>query len=127
LDLVEDIVAQNCNGNGVSLNGSGTGCQRCTIRRCRLEDNVVNGLAVGSTGSGEQNIIDDCQALNNGTGFLITGTGNLIIRNFATGNSANNYDIVASNRLGAIITPTSIPSGVTTSGGGTGTSDPFAN
>jgi hypothetical protein len=91
---------------------------------CLILDNQVaeNGQMVGDqagilvTGSStrvEGNLVTG----NDARGIDIDGTGNIIVRNHAYGNTSE-YDIAASNTYGAIVT---LASGVL------GTSDPYAN
>jgi hypothetical protein len=57
----------------------------------------------------------------------VGSSNNLVIRNLSFGNSGNDYFIDINNRAGAIVAPAVNTSTSTTSGPGSGTTDPFAN
>lgn len=117
--LVEDVLVQGCVNGGFNLHGNDG-----TVRNCRSSGNAVGFNLV----NGVRNVIEDCQAVDNiQTGFLIGGTNNLIIRNLAGGNPANDYSIGPSNRVGTIALPALTTGTVTSGGPSSGTTDPFAN
>jgi parallel beta-helix repeat protein len=118
-ELIENVFAQSNSSDGILIKGTGS-----IIRHCR-----AGGNAAGfNLSRGIQNVIEDCDAINNTqTGFLIGGTNNLVIRNLASGNPINDYNIGQSNHVGTIVFP-ALTTGTTTIGGpGSGTTDPFAN
>ena len=128
--LVEGIQVHNCAGAGIHLGIIGTNAAyQCTIRNCVMTSNGQDGLFVQGTSSvlGGRNVIMDCQAIANaGSGFSVIGTNNLIIRNLAARNAINDYNILANNRAGIIVTP-ALTGTITVGGPGSGTTDPFAN
>ncbi len=112
-------VIQSSGLEGLLLNGSG----------CVVNDNLIKG---NNTGNGAfnaglfidsaNNRIENNQIIDNGaTGYGIfangSPTGNLVIKNFVSGNGAKNYGISAPIIFGPIITAT----------GSIGSSNPWAN
>lgn len=111
-------------GDGVAV-GTGTAVQNCTARSntgsgitamqsCYLSGNKCDangtGIAVTAVGGsgGTQNRVDGNSCTNNGVGISINGLLNLIVRNYAAGNSTQNYSIsaVTLNKTGPIVTST---------------------
>lgn len=130
--------------DGIHANNS------CIIADCMVSYNEGDGISVGldcrvvgnncshngsSGGDGagihvdeSNNTIEGNSVTNNDRGIDVDGSVNLIIRNTARGNPDGNYEIVADNRVGTIVTPPL--SGVITANGpgaGSGATDPFAN
>ena len=65
---------------------------------------------------------------DNDTGIDVDIAGNVIIRNSASGNTTNNYDIVAGNKVGTIVlAPDSVAITGDTGGAGVGTTNPWSN
>ncbi len=74
-----------------------------------------------------QNRIEGNLVTDSDRGIDVDAANNLIIRNTARGNTTN-YDIVANNKVGAIVSaPNSGAISGSTGGAGVGTSDPWAN
>jgi len=93
--LVTDSLAI---GNNVGFFvGAGT-TPGSTIRHCVARDNSLRGIYVAAGGS---NRIEGNHVSNNGVGFFVYSTANVIIRNTATGNGTN-YDIYPGNDVGPI-------------------------
>ena len=98
------------------------------IRRCRVCDNTLAGIGLTSGMGNGQNLIQNCELLNDSaSGMNIASASNLVINCRASGNTAN-YIIVSGNRTGAIVQPGTTTTFSGSSGGvGTGTSDPCLN
>ena len=72
--------------------------------------------------------IESNNIIGNDFGIQVSATGNIIIRNTASGNSVMNYNSVAGNIWGAVTAPATTPAfNANTGVGGTGTTDPNAN
>jgi parallel beta-helix repeat protein len=98
------ITDNNCDGNGAST-GDGAGVH-IFGSDCRVEGNNVT---------------------DNDRGIDVDLSGNLIIRNSASGN-ATNYEIAANNKVGPIVlAPDSVAISGDTGGAGVGTTNPWAN
>jgi parallel beta-helix repeat protein len=93
-----------------------------------------NGLSTGD-GAGihatsSDNRIEGNNVTDNDRGIDVDSAGNVIIKNSASGNTVNNYDIVANNVYGAIVDRTAPASAAVTGNSGpasAGTTDPWAN
>ena len=129
--LIETMQITGCTGGGISFQAFGTaGAAGNTFRRCRLMDNTgASGIVILSGAANISNTIENCESLNNGTGFALAAAGNLIIGCRASGNTGNNYTVAVGNRMGLIVFPGTNAVAINGSSGttGTGTSDPFAN
>jgi parallel beta-helix repeat protein len=101
--------------------------------RCRITNNHgnVNGLGAG-TGAGlhsggTDSLIDSNTMISNDTGIDLDSSGNIVMRNTAAANTIN-YDLVANNKVGVIVSaPNSAAIAGSTGGAGLGTTDPWAN
>ena len=128
--LIENLHVTGCNA-GISFQAFGTaGAAGNTIRRCRTTENTLGSGVIFLSGAANiGNVIEDCESLNNSTGFSLAGAGNLIVGCRASGNTGNNYTIAAGNRMGLIVLPGVNGGPINGASGatGTGTSDPFAN
>lgn len=137
----------HCSAGGNVAVGLGAGSYT-TVACCTLTDNTLQGIVCGDectvTGNicrhngssgyagiwaqGNKNRIESNDSLDNGFGIYVSGTGNLIIRNTASGSTQSNYYIVAGNHAGTILQPSTNATLINgNSGGGLGTSDPNAN
>ena len=77
--------------------------------------------------AGWDNRIDSNNVTDNDRGIEVESSGNLIIRNSASGNAIN-YTIVLNNRVGEIVSaPDSGNISGDTGGVGVGSTDPWAN
>ncbi|MFN2507703.1 MAG: right-handed parallel beta-helix repeat-containing protein [Chthoniobacterales bacterium] len=103
------------------------GHTRVTGNSC--DDNGFSGIYLLSAGTG------DCRIEGNNTtknlrGIDVDSTGNLILKNSASGNTNVNYDIVANNRYGEIIDITATGTGAVLGNSATSTltgNHPWAN
>jgi len=98
-------VVKNCNA---SLN-KGDGIQ--AVGRTLVEGNLCSSNGNGGDGAGihitqTDNRIDGNTVTSNDRGFDVDATGNLIIRNSASGNTTSNYDYVLPQTIGPIISAT---------------------
>jgi parallel beta-helix repeat protein len=96
---VKDCAARANQGDGILVVGD------CLVTGNTCDDNGVGD----STGAGihattSNNRIDGNNVTDNDTGIDVDGTGNLVVRNSAAGNTIN-YDIVPTNKVGMIISP----------------------
>ena len=93
-----------------------------------------NGLGAGD-GAGihatsSDNRIESNNVTDNDRGIDVDAAGNVIIKNSASGNTTNNYDIAANNVYGAVVDRTAPASVAVTGNSGpasAGTTDPWAN
>ncbi len=74
-----------------------------TVADNRCINNAVSGVHVQS---GTSNIIGRNQLLGNRDGLQIDSTLSLVYANLARGNSTSNYSVVAGNRIGLVVVPT---------------------
>ena len=139
----------DCVANNNGMTGIRCLSRQMLITGCVAENNSTNGIQVASDSKVINNVCDgNGAALGDGAGILVTGSGchiegntvtdadrginvtgsgNLIIKNTASGNGTN-YDIVVNNRVGVIVLPPfSIAIAGSTGGAGVGTTDPWAN
>jgi parallel beta-helix repeat protein len=141
--LVDGCTAASNVDDGIAT-GSGCTVTRCTASSntgdgiqtsgdCRITDNNCdgNGLLTGDA-AGIHVISSDCRiegnnVTDNDRGIDVDFSGNLIIRNSASGNTTN-YEIVAGNKVGTIVlAPDSLAISGDTGGAGVGTTNPWAN
>ena len=131
------------NTNGISASGS-------TVRGCTANGNsnagiqasggcrVADNHCTGNPGAGivaysdSLNYIEGNNVTDNGAGITVNSSGNLIIRNTASGNYTDiydtNYEIVSGNKVGTVVSAATSGLIVGSSGGnGVGTTDPWAN
>lgn len=120
--LILDCEVRSNKGDGIRVQS------HSTVQRCNSFGNGVKGLdGAGVHADGDFNRVENNNVVDNDRGIDATGTVNLIFGNSARGNSSN-YEIVAGNRVGAIVLPPT--SGAITGNGpaaGLGTTDPWAN
>ena len=117
--LVTLCTAAGNGGRGLVLGNGGT-VFRCVAQanansgiviasNCQATDNTSsgNGAGAGQAGlltTGTGNRVDgNSSNQNNGQGFQINGTGNLVIRNNACSNTVTDYAIAAGNNYGQIL------------------------
>jgi cysteine-rich repeat protein len=106
-------------GLGMILGDNGT------VFRCVVQNNASGGITIGSncqatentitgngSGSGQAGLLTtgtnnrvegNSANYNNGHGFLINGTGNLVIRNNACSNAIGDYQVASGNNYGQIL------------------------
>jgi hypothetical protein len=104
--------------NGVSVGGSSL----------VLENDISNHLGANAAAilSGSNSRIEANHCSTNTRGIVTSGTGNFIVKNTVIG--ASQYVVPAGNKVGVIVVPTSNGAAINgSSGGGLGTSDPWAN
>ncbi|MEM0982713.1 MAG: right-handed parallel beta-helix repeat-containing protein [Planctomycetota bacterium] len=112
----------------------------CDIAGIRVSSNAVvigNALQLNAVGANtaigllvtsSDNRIEANSFIDNDIGLDVNGSGNLIIRNSATGNGTVNWDIVANNRVGPIVSAPNSPMIMGNTGGaGVGSTNPWAN
>ena len=120
--LVKDCVVSANKGDGI----------QATLRCVVLQNHAdLNGSSTGD-GAGihvtnSDNRIEGNNVTGNDRGLHVSGTSNLIFKNSAAGNSPN-YEIVANNKVGVIVTtPQSLAISGNSGGSGVTTTDPWAN
>jgi parallel beta-helix repeat protein len=102
----------------------GSGNCRIVGNNCIANGNGGDGAGIHT--SGTRNLIDGNHTIGNDRGIDVDGEDNVIMRN--TASNTINYEIVANNRVGAIVSaPNSGPIDGSTGGAGVGTTDPWAN
>ncbi len=143
--IVDHCSAINGMSDGILANDGAT-IRNCTVTanagygivvdsRCTIVGNTSsgNGPSPAFVGAGIKVNGVDCRVesnniIGNDYGIQVTATGNIIIRNTASGNSVMNYNSVAGNIWGAVTAPATTPAFSANTGvGGTGTTDPNAN
>jgi hypothetical protein len=119
---IRDCTAVFNSGNGIQI-----------AARCLVVGNNCAGNGIGAAdgagihATGTANRIDSNLVTASDRGIDVDFAFNLIIRNSANGNTIN-YDIVANNKVGVIVSaPLSGAISGSTGGAGVGTSDPWAN
>jgi parallel beta-helix repeat protein len=137
--------------NAPSASGDAIGIyafHSATVRDCTVVGNKGDGILIGSrclvignlcasnghTGDGAgihatstSNRIEANNATFNDRGIHVEGSANLIARNTAGGNTTN-YEIVADNKVGPVVSaPNSIAISGSSGGAGLGSTDPWAN
>lgn len=120
---VKDCTVSINQGDGIRVYGD------CTVsgNTCDNNGNGVAGDGAGIHVLSTDNRIEGNTISDNDRGIDVDSFGNLIIRNSATG-SLNNYEIVANNKVGTIVSaPSSAAISGSTGGSGVGTTDPWAN
>jgi hypothetical protein len=127
--LIENMRVTQCIG-GINFQAFGpAGAAGNTFRRCKTTDNAGgSGIVLSAGAANIGNVIENCESLNNSTGFALAAAGNLIIGCRASGNTGNNYTVAIGNRGGIIVLPGTNAVAINGSSGGTAiTTDPFAN
>ncbi|HVM48172.1 MAG TPA: right-handed parallel beta-helix repeat-containing protein [Candidatus Acidoferrum sp.] len=128
--IFENLVVTECSLSGINIQGFGTAAAvGNVVRHCRTCDNSQSGVVFISGTGNVANVIEDCESLNNTTGFSLSAGGNLIVRCRASGNAGNNYTIAIGNREGLITLPAtnSVAINGSSGGAGSGNTDPFGN
>jgi len=128
--IFENLVVTECSLSGINIQAFGTAAAvGNVVRHCRTCDNSQSGVVFISGAGNVANVIEDCESLNNTTGFSLSAGGNLIIRCRASGNVGNNYTIAIGNREGLITLPATNSAAINGSSGGAGSgnTDPFGN
>ena len=123
---IEGCTVMNCHGDGILVENN------CHVTGNTLADNgggsdaSHNGAGVHATGF--RNVIDGNSVLNNKKGVHVSNIKNHIIRNLANSNTVN-YQIIALNRVGTVVSApyTSVDVSGNSGGNGVGTTDPWAN
>ena len=118
---IKDCTANENTGDGIRVYG---GCH-VVGNNCRR--NGLNGDGAGIHALLGDNRIDGNTVTDNDRGIDVDYSGNLIVRNSASGNTTD-YEISTYNRVGVIVScPTSGAISGSTGGAGVGTTDPWAN
>lgn len=124
--ILEDCLSVGNGGNGFLINAGGSPDANSVIRRCSAFQNSGAGIRAG----GGRALIDENVCRQNGTGILVqsaVGVPSLVIRNLCGGNTSVNYNISANHRVGTIVQGALSGAINGNTGGGLGTSDPWAN
>jgi parallel beta-helix repeat protein len=140
----------NSNTNSPSSSSQGVGIyvEGGTVKDCTVFSNLGDGICVyknslvsgnssfsnGYMGDGagiraifSDNRIENNNVIENDRGIDVSAIGNIIVRNTASDNTTN-YVIVASNKVGFIVSaPNSGAISGSTGGSGVGSTDPWAN
>ena len=126
---ITDSIASGNISHGISVAGvSGSLVRGNLLTRNGFASPVE---AAGIHAESNDTRIEGNNCTENDRGILVSGSGNLIIKNSASGNSLNNYQIAADNRYGAIIdltaSGTAAASGNAAAGTLATTTNPWAN
>ncbi len=132
--LVVDCSVANCREGITTINGDVSHCRvtDCTFEGITLNyDSRATGNTVDGTGIGIRIVGSGSRAENNNivnqtTGVSSSDPNNLIIGNSFRG-CTTALNTVAGNRVGTLLTGTSAAAINGNTGGGLGTSDPYAN
>lgn len=119
--LVQDCVAHDNTNHGIRLSGAGSRVQSCVTSKNNIgisldgngctavgnnsSENISAGIASGVLGITQYSdcVIDGNHVTKNGIrGIIITGTDNLIVRNFSQDNPSA-YVILTNNQIGTIV------------------------
>ena len=126
---ITDSTASGNVSDGISVFGIAASLVRGNLLSRNGHSNPAE--AAGIRVSSQDNRIEGNNCTENDRGILVSGIGNLIIKNSASGNALNNYEIAANNRYGAIIDLTASGSaagnGNAAAGTLTTTTNPWAN
>lgn len=123
--IVEGCLLRLNEGGGIEL---GLGDDKAIIR-----NNLISGLGAGIDCASTGARIEGNHLIGNQKGIAVSGTKCIIIRNSCLNNTPDNgvtdkdYEIAVGNIVGTIVTQTNGSAISGNSGGGTGTTDPFAN
>lgn len=142
--VVRDCTAYSNGDDGIICSSTSTTITNCTASfntgdgievpgNCSLVGNTcdANGQGVGVFAgikvTGTDCRIDGNTLMRNDIGMDVQLAGSFIIRNAAAGNTTN-YQIIASNKVGTIVSaPNSAAVNGSTGGAGVGSTDPWAN
>ena len=117
--LVARCVASTGDANGIAVSND------CVVLEnlCTLNGTTTQaGISV----SGSNNRIEGNSSTDNfNRGIVVTGSNNLVVKNTAS-NNVTNYNIAGTNKVGTVVSPASTGANGN-SGGGLGTTDPWAN
>jgi len=94
---ITDCMALSNTGNGIEI------VQDCFVADCTCRGNGADGAGAGIYSYGYGNRIDGNNVTDNELGIDMDYSGNIIVRNTATGNGTD-YDIAAGNDTGTIRT-----------------------
>jgi parallel beta-helix repeat protein len=140
-------VFERCTSSSNSGRGFDVGVAS-TVRNCIVEGNSLQGIVctdscmilnnVVSDNGGSNNAgiwvtgvydtVDGNEVINNGFGIYVGSSGGtLVVRNHVGSSTQSNFYIVAGNHVGAIASVSSNALINGSSGGGLGTTDPYAN
>ena len=119
--LVQNCVVRENTNHGIRLNGRGSrvsscvseknnigisiDANRCTAVNNTCAENTSEGIASGILGSTEYTdcVIDGNHVSANGSrGILVTGTDNIVVRNYSYDN-ATAFVVLASNQMGTVV------------------------
>ena len=129
----QGAVVRNCTTRENRGDGINVGSDCLVTGNSSVGNGKDTGTGAGIEATGEDNRIDGNNVADNDIGIAVTGAGNLIIKNSASGNGPTNnlnYSIAANNRYGAIIDITATGTAAVNGNAGTDTSDtahPWAN
>lgn len=125
--IIADCTANENQIDGISISGpEGAVLSRVTGNRCTLNGfGLTGGAGIHVTGNGS--FVQGNHVASNWRGIAVNDSGNMIVGTTATRNDTN-YDIVAGNKVGAVVSPPNSPAfSGNTGGAGAGTADPWAN
>lgn len=99
----------------------------CRVANCTSDSNGYEGDGAGIHATSSDNRIDGNTVTDNDRGIDVDQRGNFIVRNTAAENTTQ-YDIVANNKVGEIVSaPDSAAISGSTGGSGVGSTSPWAN
>jgi parallel beta-helix repeat protein len=142
--VVNNCSAYSNDNDGIVANSTSVTISNCTASfnlgdgievpgNCSVRDNICDGNGVGAgTGMGIKVTGTDCRVegntiSRNDIGLDVQLAMNFIVRNAAASNTTN-YQIIANNKVGTIVSaPNSLAIAGSTGGAGVGSTDPWAN
>jgi parallel beta-helix repeat protein len=86
------VAVENCGGDGIVVD------ERTAITDCTAYGNSEAGIRL----TGQANLVDGNSMIGNSIGLDVDAGGNVIVRNRAGDNEADNYDIMGTNEVGTI-------------------------
>lgn len=89
---IESVAVENCGGDGIVVD------ERTAITDCTAYGNSEAGIRL----TGQANLVDGNSMIGNSIGLDVDAGGNVIVRNRAGDNEADNYDIMGTNEVGTI-------------------------
>lgn len=143
--VVSNCSAYSNTGDGIRAASTSVTISGCTASfneadgievpgHCHVINNICDsngigaGTGMGIKATGTDSRIEGNSLMRNDIGLDVQLSGNFIVRNTAAGNPSDNYQIVASNKVGTIVSaPNSLAINGSTGGAGVGSTDPWAN
>lgn len=143
--VVSNCSAYSNTGDGIRAASTSVTISGCTASfnsadgievpgNCHIINNICDsngvgaGTGMGIKATGTDSRIEGNSLMRNDIGLDVQLSGNFIVRNTAAANGTDNYQIIANNKVGTIVSaPNSLAINGSTGGAGVGSTDPWAN